>query len=828
MTPERWQQVKALFDQALEREPSEQQAFLAGACGGDVDLRREVTALLGALEDAGSRFEKPAVQTDPMIGRQFGAYRVLRRLGSGGMGAVYLAARADDQFRRLAAVKAIRPELLDAQTKRRFENERHTLAALEHPNIVRLLDGGETMDGIPFLVMDYVEGQPIDKFCADRSLSVRERLALFRTLCAAVHYAHQNLVVHRDLKPANILVTPEGVPKLLDFGIAKLLRPEYAAGAVGMTRTAAQPMTPEFASPEQILGRPITTASDIYSLGVLLFHLLTGKHPFEGQSKSAFELERAICEAQASKPSEAASLDLARQLRGDLDTIVLCAMRKEPQKRYASAQHLAQDVRRYLEGEAVAARGDSVAYKVGKFVTRNLAAVTGTGLALALLAGLAISDHTNRLRAEQKFNDLRDLANWMINSLDGAIREGPTPAREAAASKAEAYLDGLRRESKGDRSLELEVVKGYLKVAQIRGSLFVANLGDQAAAREVADKALALAKELEQTQPANPEYRLALAMSHERLGDVAGDGAPAIAEYRRALEFVQPKTRDEARIWSKIARQEGDLDPAAAMRAYRGTEIAAQAWVDSDPNDADARRMLAFAKENAGWFGLMAGLPADAEKSVKDAIAIYEETAGPKPSALAKRNLAMAYKRLAEIQKRAGQTAEALANCRRAFAATESLRAEDPKVTLYAIDSAQERVLLIDLLLATGDKAAARTETAEAVAFLKPLALAGKPNAFFLVDYVTILVGTPFSEFGTPGDSLAMARKAAALMQNKDPETLDLLAKAYARVRKPSDAIDAEMKAISFLPPLKPGPVPEVRQKLEAQLHTLQTAAAPH
>ncbi len=759
MTPERWQQVKALFDDVLEREPSQQQAYLDGACGGDDELRREVTALLTALADAGSRFDTPVLQTDPLIGRQFGAYRVLRRLGSGGMGAVYLAARADDQFRRLAAIKAIRPELLDANTRRRFENERHTLAALDHPNIVRLLDGGETEDGTPYLVMDYVEGQPIDKYCAEHGLSIPERLALFRALCAAVHYAHQNLVVHRDLKPANILVTPQGVPKLLDFGIAKLLRPEYAAGAVGLTRTSAQPMTPEFASPEQIMGRPITTATDVYSLGVLLFHLLTGKHPFEGHSKTPYELERAICETQVGRPSESAAPESAKLLRGDLDMIVLCAMRKEPQKRYASADHLAEDVRRYLSSEPVAARGDSLLYRVQKFVARNRAPVFGSLLAAVLLVSLAVSDHIHRIDAERRFNDLHQFANWVIQDLDGALREGLTPARAKVAQKGEEYLDGLHSDARGDRAVALDAVKGYLRIAAIRGSIFVANLGDRAAAQSPARKALALAQELERAQPDNPDYRAALSESYARVGDVTEAGADAIASYRKALEFAEPKTLTEAAIWSKIAALQQDRDPAAALASYRGCEIAAQAAVDADPSNVRARQLLAFAKENAGWAGLLAGLPNDAEKQVKDAIAIYEETNGPKPNERARRNLAITYKRLADIQKRAGEYPEALANCRLALTATDTLRAADPKNVQYSIDSAQERVLLIDLLLTAGDKAAAHAETASAAAFLRPLASADKPNPYFLIDYVTILVATPFPDFANANETLALPAK---------------------------------------------------------------------
>jgi serine/threonine protein kinase len=336
MTPERWQQVKSLFDGIVERAPEERDAFLSMACGNDEELRREVIALLKSDSTVGdSLFERPLLNTvpeDSLAGRSLGPYRLLRRIGHGGMGSVYLAVREDDQFHRRVAIKAVKPELVSEHAMRRFQNERQTLAALDHPNIVKLLDWGTSEDGIPYLVMDYIEGERIDQFCDGRNLPVADRLGLFLTVCAAVHYAHQNLVVHRDLKPSNILVTPQTVPKLLDFGIARLLKAEYACQTVGITRTEMQPMTPEYASPEQILGRPITTATDVYSLGVLLYRLLTDQHPFQLKTHSVLELERAICETEPEKPSLAAGRrgEFSRRLGRDLDNIVLMAMRKEP------------------------------------------------------------------------------------------------------------------------------------------------------------------------------------------------------------------------------------------------------------------------------------------------------------------------------------------------------------------------------------------------------------------------------------------------------------------------------------------------------------------
>ena len=279
-----WSEAKRIFAEALDQKPEQRSEFVSNQCGADADLYNEVVSLLQHHDGAESFFERSPVEginlpTDPLLGKRVGLYKVLRQIGLGGMGTVYLAERADDQFRKRVALKVVRPELFNEQALRRFQNERQTLAVLDHPNIIKLFDGGTTEERVPYLVTEYVEGLPIDKYCSSAGLSVRQRLELFLDLLAAVHYAHQHLVVHRDLKPGNILVTPAGVPKLLDFGIAKLLQPEYSAQSMGFTRSDMQPMTPNFASPEQIMGLPITTASDTYSLGVILYQLLTGHHP---------------------------------------------------------------------------------------------------------------------------------------------------------------------------------------------------------------------------------------------------------------------------------------------------------------------------------------------------------------------------------------------------------------------------------------------------------------------------------------------------------------------------------------------------------------------
>ena len=463
-------EAKEVFWQAMEEPPEQRQGLVARLCGADADLYREVMSLLDNLDPAASFFERPVVgaapATDPMLGRRVGLYRILRQIGSGGMGAVYLAERADDQFRKRVALKAVRPGLIDEHMLRRFQNERQTLAVLDHPNIIKLLDAGTTEEGVPYLVTEYVEGQPLDAYSASRRLSVAERVALFRIVLGAVHFAHQNLVVHRDLKPSNILVTAEGAPKLLDFGIAKLLRAEFSAH-MGLTRTELQPMTPEFASPEQVMGHPIGTASDIYSLGVILYRLLTGRHPYELKTHTALELEHAICETEPEKPSRfvaesnpATGAD-ASLLRGDLDTIVLMAMRKEPQRRYASAEHFSEDLRRHLEGFPVLARKAGVWYRAAKFAGRHKAGCAATLLMAAALTASGVGALREKHAAERRFQDLRQFANFVLNDLDDKLREGATPARRVLAGKGLEYLDGLARE-KSDATIQRDLVNEIL------------------------------------------------------------------------------------------------------------------------------------------------------------------------------------------------------------------------------------------------------------------------------------------------------------------------------------------------------------------------------
>jgi len=407
-TRERWSRIEALFHDVAGRPEKERAAFLASHCGGDDQLRSEVERLLVAdaadhddLLDAGVTGAVGAV--DPLVGRTFGSFRILERIGEGGMGAVYRAVRVGADFEQEVAIKILRAGLATPAMQERFARERQTLARLVHPNVARLLDGGTADDGVPWFAMELVDGVPVDRALDDRRATIRERLTLFASVCRAVQFAHQNLIVHLDLKPGNVLVDRTGSPKLVDFGIAGLLRD---AGDSTIALTRSRPVTPEDASPEVLRGEPVSTASDVYSLGAVLYELLTGTRAFR-RTRSDVELMRAVCETDASPPSASftqrvvdvsttppgvraaaratSAEELVRTLRGDLDRIVTKAMRKEPQRRYASCLELAEDVERHLGGFPVTARGAGFGYRAAKFVRRNALLVAAATVVLAAL-----------------------------------------------------------------------------------------------------------------------------------------------------------------------------------------------------------------------------------------------------------------------------------------------------------------------------------------------------------------------------------------------------------------------------------------------------------
>ena len=601
MNPERWQQFKQIVQAALDLPQPERAAYVLEACGDDEELRRDVIALLDSEAQAGAFMDNPAADyipteeiTDSFIGRRIGAYRIVSEIGTGGMGHVYLAERADE-FKQKVALKLLKREMAYRQLISRFRNERQILAGLDHPCIARLLDGGATEDGHPYFVMEYVEGVTIDHYCANRALSIPERLKLFRHVCSAVQYAHQNLIVHRDLKPGNILVTADGTPKLLDFGIAKLLRPDPAQPTVALTQVGVRMMTPEYASPEQVRGLAITTSTDVYSLGIVLYELLSGHPPYEFKTRSPTEIERVICEQEPPRPSTLAVAPLSHQLAGDLDTIVLKAIEKDPQHRYRSVEQLSEDIRRHLERMPITARPQTLKYRMSKFVRRNRTAVAAAAMVLLSLTGGLIASaweaHVARLeraRAEQRFQDVRNLAESLLSDVYDKITKGDaTEARQSVVAKALEYLSILEHEAAGDPSLQLDLADGYLRLGDVQGNPFLSGKSDPTGALDRYDKALRLAVAVALKDPRNARALRIQGRAQRLRGDVLtllGKNPDAISSANKSVEMFKslsaayPADAGYLRDLSQSFEALGDkfnpglsglADAKAAAEAYR-------------------------------------------------------------------------------------------------------------------------------------------------------------------------------------------------------------------------------------------------------------------
>ncbi|HEX8633042.1 MAG TPA: protein kinase [Pyrinomonadaceae bacterium] len=736
MQTKRAEQVAELVESALEREPSEWSAFLAESCGGDHTLRAEVESLLRHQEQARDFIESPAFQMaaelfdegdggELQAGQTLEGYEIKRLLGEGGMGEVYLA--RDVEFGREVAVKVVKRGLGTADVLRRFRHEEQILAGLNHPHVARLYGGGKTKDGLPYFVMEYIEGQAIDKFCDARRLPNAARLRLFRQVCAAVSYAHQHLVVHRDIKPSNILVTPAGEPKLLDFGIAKLLDPARAHEAASHTVTLLGVMTPEYASPEQVRGESVTTASDIYSLGVLLYELLTGQRPYHLQSRRPEEIARVICEQQPERPSKAISDFGARRgeaktgsadppsafrdpklLRGDLDNIVLLALRKEPARRYATVEQFSEDIRRYLEGLPVSARKATFAYRAAKFVGRHKVGVASALLVvLATIGGLTTTiwqarvARSERARAERRFNDVRKLANSNLFELHDAIANlpGSTPARELLVKRGLEYLDSLAQEAQGDAGLQRELVAAYLKVGNVQGNPSNANLGDTPGALESYRKALTIAARLTAADPADAQARRFVGVISEKMSDAqaaTGDALGAVESQRRSLSIF--KAIADAAPADAAARQSlaisyvklGDVlgnanfnhsgDAAGAMQSYRASAEILESLYAADPANPKTRRLLGLIYERLGTMLEAAGQVDEALATYRKSSAIREPLAADFPTDTdAVRDAAIAHEKIGDAMAAKGELREALESRRKSLDIFRSLVEADPQ-----------------------------------------------------------------------------------------------------------------------------------------------------
>lgn len=534
-----WQEIQPILRRALGFTGVERERFLAKACAGNSTLLRELEHHL-AYNTVG---QIPGESTPRIsLPERAGAYRIVREIGRGGMGVVCLAERSDHEYHRTVAIKLIQNGKHAARFAKLFWRERQILAQLDHPNIARLFDGGTNEAGEPYYVMEFVEGEPVNIYCARHALAIRETLELFLAICSAVAHAHRNLVIHRDLKPGNILVTKDGTPKLLDFGLAKILNEE----ADHQTETASMLLTPTYASPEQVRSDPLTVATDIYSLGVLLYELLAGEHPYWTPG-GAVTLLRAVLE-ESPKPFEQRGV----KVPADLEKIVFKAMRKEPERRYPTAEEFSRDIRRYLDGFPVEAAPDTFWYRLQKFVQRERLAAAAAALLVLIVVTSGLAIWREKQRAERRFEQVRQLAHSVVFEMHDSIENlpGSTSARQLLVSRALQYLNALAEDRGNDDGLTLELAQAYRKIADAQGNPAMANLGDRAGARNSYEHARTLLVGLLKKDPNRSDVRRLLGDVDEAIAEILPENHVSdIKKFRtEAVALLEAVARTETGI----------------------------------------------------------------------------------------------------------------------------------------------------------------------------------------------------------------------------------------------------------------------------------------
>jgi serine/threonine protein kinase/tetratricopeptide (TPR) repeat protein len=748
MLPERWNEIKDKLHEALQLEPARRSAYLAEMGAADPDLQSELMSLIAFHERTGTDFlNAPLAQVNsalgsqvehnPVLGRRVGSYLIMEQIGVGGMGEVYRAFRADDEYKSQVAIKLVRAGQNSNFVVNRFKNERQILASLDHPNIARLLDGGTTEEGGPYFVMELIEGLPFLEYCDTHKLPITDRLKLFLQVCSAVQYAHQHMFIHRDIKPSNVLVTSDGVPKLLDFGIARILEGRAVEAQFEPTLTIFRVLTPGYASPEQIKGEPITTASDVYSLGVVMYELLSGHSPYRIPSHASHELSRAVCELEIENPSLAvlrtesggiednarqitsakvsalrnsSALKLSRRLSGDLDTIVLMALRKEPQRRYASVEQLAEDIRRHLENLPVIARKDTVGYRTSKFLTRHKAGVfAATVVTLTLLVGMAVTLREARIaraqqaRAERRFNDVRALANSLLFDIHDSIRDlpGATAARRLLVDRARQYLDSLAQEAVTDPSLLREVASAYERLGDVQGKPLAASLGDDAAALLSYTKSLALREKLAKRGPAYPDDAVSLAKIHRLVANAAvetGDVSGALEHAKKAvavaISVLDARTGNNEVAASELGwdyaalggiesgggfNSVGLSDPSSALHDFDKALAIASEQLKNNPQNVSLAQENAMLYERIGGLqGLVMGRRSEGLRNLNVALKIFRSLAAQRESSGFQRAVGAAASIIGGVQVMDGRFQPALANFREELAISQRLSERDP------------------------------------------------------------------------------------------------------------------------------------------------------
>ena len=794
-----WTRVKDELLAILELAPAAGRERLQQLARANPELGVEVAALVAAADASAPFLDLPALERATAAGlpalapfagaapQRVGPWLLETEIGRGGMGTVWRAHRDDGAFEQIVAVKLVRPELATALLRRRLEAERRLLAGLQHEGIARLLDGGVTDDGAAYLVLEYVDGEPIDVWCGRRALPAAARLRLFLQVCAAVDFAHRKLVLHRDIKSSNVLVDLHGRPKLLDFGIAKLLGPEPAEEdwtALGFVR----PLTPEWASPEQLRGDPLTTASDVYSLGVLLCAILTGERPHRWTGQSPDELARQIAVSGTGPLGGLLRRSLSpgiepRALRGDLERVLGRALAPEPERRYGSAAELAADLERHLDGRPVEAHPHSIAYRLRKFTRRHRAGTTAAAIvAASLLGATGVSLRQARLadferaRAERRFADVRRLANVVLFDVYAALDNvaGAMAARRLLVDNARRYLDDLAAEAGDEPELLRELAAAYERVGEMQGLPEWQSEGRSSDALASFERALELRRRIHAPGPLRPPDDLAEARILGRLGSLLaarGDSALALARHREALARLEPIVTAAPSTAARLELAQllvavgddtwelGDVPAAAAI--YDRARRAARAAVAADPASTAAIRQTGVVEQRLGDAAADAGDWPRAVEHQAASLAVDRALAQRLPDDIEiRRDLGTDLSRLGVSQRMRGDAAAALTSHREAVRLRTALLADDPQDARARDDLAESRYEAAKALAELGRATEARSELAAAVGLRRELVARDPENARWEDSLASAL--TTRAELAAAGGETDAARSALA------------------------------------------------------------------
>ncbi|MBS1830292.1 MAG: protein kinase [Acidobacteria bacterium] len=778
-------EVRPWFDALAHQDPAARQPALDSLSRRSPQVARKVLRLLEAHDRRGHFLSSPVtlpLDPAPEPPVEFvGPYKVVKTLSQGGMGVVYEAVRTDDVFKKRVALKMIRTSLLTRELKDRFRVERQILAAMEHPNVARILDGGETRDGRPYLVMEFVEGSPIDQHARQNNLGLDARLALFLQVCGAAQFAHRHLVVHRDLKPANIFVTSEGQVKLLDFGIAKILSHQPDLGLEAQT-TMLQAMTPDYASPEQITRQAISTSADLFLLGIVLYELVADVHPYRiGAAKPPHEVLRAICEEDPPPPSSVASSSWKRRLKGDFDKIVAMAMQKQPDRRYPSAEALAADIRRFMANEPVLAQGDSARYRAYKFLRRRWPLVAATAAVFAALATAAII-------STQAANEARQQRLLAEQAAAQARAERATAeARREEAERLRIIADNERARSQRNMEAQRALAMNLLTTSdtQFRAGSFkdaIANLQDNIKAQS----ALAAA------DPADTNLQTMIGVLEVRLCGMraaSGDPQRALAECKSAIGHLEPFASSN--------------DPL--VRSSLGAGYATYGKLKTNPKEA-----------------------AEAVRYGRKAVQAFEELlAKDSGNTVYQRSVALSQGYLAQGLFYLGERQESVAVFGKAVASLGAVLKSNPADRTLLLTFASMLVQQSDTLRKAGEQTSARDAMRHALSLFQSLAESPGATDLEMNEYANWLVRSEFTDLRRPETALRFAQRIVRNSDEKNPGFLDTLAWAHYRLGDAATAIEVQRKALKaiegnaiFLA------APALKRELEDGLKTFEAAAA--